>query len=332
MNIRIACSLILSLGFYAGTTFGMLSRTSQRLGGAASRGATALGTTARRIPSSTLRLGSTPTSRALMTTPPGSIGSRQAPLGNRSMSTSSPDADSLAMKQLFEQAETRFPSDEQEQSNKGQRLTLRGLVSDLMLWVSTALAVWAAKEFVDAKKEAAFQEQMKALSKKRREIEVLLDRLDRIENDFNNQSASSDDKKTFVASLEAAQKVLLNEYSYARRVNPHYNIEDLTQLTDKVIVQLEEIVNKYKAPQSYSDWAYEKVSNVGSRVRTGISGLARSLAESRQARAQQRAAIAGQPVPELPTHTSRGALTPEGQQQKLLERLKREGHVVEDVD
>lgn len=332
MNIRIAYSLILSLGFYAGTTFGMVSRTSQRLGGAASKGATALGTTSRRIPS-TLRLGGTPASRALMTMPLGSLGFTQAPLGSRSMSAFPPDADSLAMRQLLEQAETRFQGNEQEQSNKGTRLTMRGLISDLMLFVSAALAYWIYQESKNVKERVTFVKEHNLLVKRLERIDILANQLDQIKNDFNKNNASSEDQQEFFTKSEAARDTLVAARKFAHaKDNSYYNIEDMAQLVDKAIIQLEDIVNKYNAPQSYSDWAYAKARNVGSGVRTGISGLARSLVQSRQERAQQRAAIAGQPVPELPTQTSSGALSGEGQLKRLEDRLKKSGYVVEDID
>lgn len=306
MNRRIACSLILSVGFYAGTTFCMLSRTSQGLGGAASRGATALGTTSRRIPSS-LRLGST-ASRGLMTTPRESIGSTQAPLGSQSMSTSSRDADFLAMKQLLEQAETRFPSEEQEQSNKGPRLTLKGVISDLMLWVSGALALWAAKEFVDEKERAAFSEKQNLIARKSNQITQLWYKLNSIRNDFyNKQSASIEDREKFSAMLESAENAISEAYTSIER-RPDFSIEDVILVLNTAIVQLEGIVNKY---QSYSDWAYQKARSAGA----GLAGIAARFSPARG-----------------PTHTPKGALTAEGHRQKLEERRKREGHVVEDVD
>lgn len=58
---------------------------------------------------------------------------------------------------------------------------------------------------------------------------------------------------------------------------------------------------------------------VVANARSGITGLAQSLVQSRQARAQERSAITGQPIQELPTHTSSSTSTAEGR-------------VVEDVD
>lgn len=65
MNMRIFDSLVMSLGLYAGAAFGMLAPTSQQLGAAASRGATALGAAASRyrVP----RPGGVSTSRAFST-------------------------------------------------------------------------------------------------------------------------------------------------------------------------------------------------------------------------------------------------------------------------